>query len=63
MADQADLASAVEEAERTWAIRNRPRTRTRVCTVCGEELSPQRQALPFDTDVCTDCACRAAEGG
>lgn len=61
MADQADLAALIEERERAWVLRRR--RRTRVCTVCGEEIAPDRLTLLPDTDVCADCACRAAEGG
>lgn len=61
MADSADLASAMEEAERQWALRSR--RRERICTVCGEVIAPARLDLLPDTDVCTGCAQAAAEGG
>lgn len=63
MADQADIASLVEDLERQWALQAHQRRRVRVCTVCGEEIEAQRLALLPDTDVCGACAGRAADGG
>lgn len=62
MADQADLASDLEHAERQWALKSR-RRRLRVCTVCGEEIEAWRWDRLQGTDVCSSCAAAAADGG
>lgn len=68
MADQADLASAIEEREREWAL---ARHRSRhplpptepidpgLCAVCTCCTGPTIAGA----DTCSDCASLAVEGG
>jgi hypothetical protein len=60
MADQADLASELEQRERDWLIGHRPAPSVHdglcaVCCVCGGPTA-------LDRETCASCADRATEG-
>ena len=76
MSDRADLAQAVEVAERSWIVQNRlpgsvtegmrdtsrtGLTRIETCVVCDGPIESARLKILIGTDVCSQCARDAAE--
>lgn len=61
MADQADLASELEQRERDWLVGHRrplPPVHDGLCATCRVCGGP----TAADRDTCAQCANRAAEG-